>query len=345
MKKIISLLLIALIILTAFAGCGSDLKYAVTVNDVGVTDGVYTYYMDYVLTHKDEFSLDGESLEGDIEEAVATLVKKYVAVNSLWAELETNMTYDLRNDAAVETDERWDLFGKYYESIGVTKQDLYKIEKSETYKTALTNYYYGESSKINPVKTSTLKAAFSKKYIGVKIIAASLTTVDALGNTVKLTGTALTNIQRYFDSMESKANSGEDIDELYAKYNASNDLIGTDGLAIYIFTKDNTQYGTDFFTKVSKLKNNKATVIENDDTIYLVYRVDISGDDYEYFMTYKNDVLLDLYQSKIDKLIDERCKDYEVEEKSRTVRKIYKNLTETLQTEDATEQTTEQTTA
>ncbi len=326
MKKVISILLIALIILTAFAGCGSDLKYAVSVNDVGVTDGVYTYYMDYVLTHRSEFSLEDECLEGDVRDAVTQLIKKYVAVNSLWAELETNMTYDLRDDAAAETDERWDLFGKYYESIGVTKQDLYKIVKSETYKTALTNYYYGESSEIHPVKTATLKAAFSKKYVGVKIIAASLTTVDALGGTVKLSGTALTSIERYFESMQTKANSGADIDELYSQYNASNDLIGTDGLDIYIFTKDNTQYGTDFFAKVSKLKNNKATVIENDDTIYLVYRVDISSDDYEYFMTYKNDVLLELYQSKIDALIDERGKDYEVEEKSRTVRKIYKKL-------------------
>lgn len=336
MKRIISLALIIMLILTAFAGCGSNLKYAINVGGVDVTEGVYTYYLDYALTHKSELSLDEDALEDDIEDAAAELVKKYVAVNSLWAELETNMGYDLRNDAAVDADERWDLFGKYYESIGITKQDLYKIVKSETYVTALTKYYYGEDSEISPIKTKTLKAAFSKKYVGVKIIAASLTTVDTLGNTVKLTGTSLTSIQRYFDSMEAKANSGADIDELYAEYNTSHDLIGTDGLDIYIFTKESTQYGSDFFKKVSKLDNNKATVIENDDTIYLVYRVDISSDDYEYFMTYKNDVLLELYKDKIDALIEKRCADYEVEEKSRRVKKIYNRLTK-----NSTQETTE----
>lgn len=325
-KRLISIALIAVLILTMFTGCGSNLKYAATIGNVKVTEGIYKYYTDYVLNHLSEFSLDSESLEGDIEEVVTELVKKYVALNSLWAELKINMTYDLRNSAANEADERWDLFGKYYENIGITKQDIYKIVKNETYRTALTNYYYGENSKINPIKTETLKAAFSKKYIGVKIIAASLTTVDALGGTVKLKGTALTSIQRYFENMKSKANNGSDIEQLYASYNASNDLIGTEGLDTYVFTENNTQYGEDFFKTVSKLKLNKATVIENDDTIYLVYRVDITSNDYEYFMTYKNDILVELYKSKIDALIEERCKDLEVDEKSRTVRNIYKQM-------------------
>lgn len=325
-KRLISLALIAAAVLMTFTGCGSRLKYAATVGGVRVTDGVYRYYTDYVLSHPEEFSLDSESLEGDIEETVAGLIKKYVAINSLWADLKINMTYDLRSDAANETDERWDLFGKYYKSVGITKQDLYKIVKSETYRTALTNYYYGEDSKISPIKTETLKAAFSKKYVGVKIIAASLTTVDALGGTVKLTGTALSSIKNYFNSMKSLANNGADIETLYTNYNNSHDLIGTEGLDTYVFTENNTQYGANFFTTVSKLKFNKATVIENDDTIYLVYRVDITSDEYEYFMTYKNDILVELYRSKIDALIDKRCADYEFDGKSRTMKKIYKQL-------------------
>lgn len=327
-KRLISLALIAAVVLLTFTGCGSGLKYAATVGGVKVTDGVYRYYMDYVLSHPEEFSLDSESLEGDIEDTVSVLVKKYVAINSLWADLGINMTYDLRNDASSETDERWDIFGKYYESVGITKQDLYKIVKSETYRTALTNYYYGEESKISPIKTSTLKAAFSKKYVGVKIIAASLTTVDALGGTVKLKGTALTRIRNYFNSMKSLANNGADIETLYTNYNNSHDLIGTEGLDTYVFTENNTQYGANFFSTVSKLKFNKATVIENDDTIYLVYRVDIASDEYEYFMLYKNDILVDLYKAKIDALIDKRCADYEFDGKSRTVRKIYKQLSQ-----------------
>lgn len=326
MKRLILILITASLLLVGLTGCGSQLKYAASVGDVKVTDGVYRYYMDYVLNRKDEFSLDDESLEGDVEEAVDELVKKYVAINSLWADLGINMTYNLRSDAAQEADKRWDIFGKYYENIGVSKQDLYKIVKSETYRTALINYYYGEDSEIKPVKTETLKAAFSKKYVGVKVIAASLMTTDALGGTVKLSGTALTSIQRYFTSMETKANNGSDIDELYSSYNSSHNLIGTEGLDTYVFTENNTQYGTDFFKKVSKLENNHALVIENDDTIYLIYRVDITGEDYEYFMMYKNDILEELYGGKIDELVEERCKDLEVEEKSRTVEKIYKEL-------------------
>lgn len=339
-KRLISLALAVSLILLAFTGCGSELKYAATiVSDAGtatkVTEGVYRYYMDYVLTHPEEFSLDSESLEGDVQEAVLGLVKKYVAVNSLWADLKTDMTYDLRDNAANETDDMWDIFGKYYESIGVTKQDLYKIVKSNTYRTALTVYYYGEDSKISPVKTETLKAAFSKRYVGVKIIAASLTTEDALGRTVKLTGTSLSNIRNYFNMMKSKANSGADIETLYTNYNTSHDLIGTEGLDTYVFTQNNTQYGANFFSTVSKLKFNKAEVIENSDTIYLVYRVDITSDEYEYFMRYKNDILVDLYRSKIDAMIDNRCKEYTAEEKSRAARKIYKQISKAIDAKSA----------
>ncbi len=328
-KRLISLILSVTAIMLTLVSCSSSKKAAVNISGAEITDGIYTYYYDYVFSNREKTGLAQEAGEKEITEKTVELLKEYVAVNTMAEKLGVSLSYTLKAQAASETDSRWDLFGNYYSEIGVTKQDLNKVLTSNALKSALLDYYYGEDSKISPTSSSDLKNAFAKKYIGINVIAASLTTTDALGNTVPLDKYELDNIRNVFANMRSRLNYGADIDSVYSDYITNLDLVGTQSPETYVVTPSSVGYGEDFFKKISSLNYRTATVMEYEDTIYLFYRIDISGDEAGYFVTYKSDILEDLCLSKLREKISAQTEKYEtVKEHSRTTAKIRKTVNE-----------------
>ena len=322
-KRIIALIMTLILILLTFSGCSSSQKPALNISKAEVTPGVYTYFYDYVYSNRKSFKIKGDDIEKEVHEKAVELIKEYIAVNTMAEKLGVSLSYTLRAQTASKTDSRWDLFGKYYSSIGMTKQDLCKIITNSALKSALLEYYYGENSKKNPTSTQELKNAFVEKYIGVNIIAASLTTTDALGSTVPMDTYELSNIRNMFYTMRDKLNGGADIDSVYSDYITTLDLIGTQSLDIYVITESSVGYGENFFAQVSALRYKTAVVIEYEDTIYLAYRIDISDDDLGYFMNYKSDILEQLCMSKLDKKIASQADEYElIKEHTAVTRKI-----------------------
>lgn len=336
MKRRITALLMSLLIVFTLTSCSSSKRYPVNISGAEISEGIYTYYYDYVLSNKDKTSknesetsaeevTDETSAEDEkvLIEKTLDLIKEYVAVNTLADSLGVSLSYTLKAQAASETDSRWDLFGRYYSSIGLTKQDLGKILTNKALKSALLDYYYGEDSKKKPTSSETLREAFAKKYVGINVIAASLTTTDTLGNTVPLEQYELSDIRMMFENMKIRLNSGADIDSVYSDYITTLDLIGTQSLETYLMSEESVGYGENFFSQISSLGYKTALVFEYEDTIYLAYRVDISCDEAGYFVTYKNEILEDLCLSKLEKIISAEAEKYElIKEHSSVTRKI-----------------------
>ena len=311
-KRLFIFALTAVLVMMTFVSCSSSQGVAVNISGAEISEGIYTYFYDYVLSNKDELGLEEADGSKKAEDETVRLLKEYVAVNSMSERLGISLSYTLKAQTADDTDSRWELFGKYYSSIGMTKQDLNKILTNKALKSALVDYYYGEDSKIKPTSTEELKNEFTKKYIGIKVIAASLTTTDTMGNTVALDNYELSNIRNMFQTMRDRLNGGTDIDSVYSAYITNLDLIGTQSLETYVMTESSVGYGEDFFSKISSLSYNTAAVIEDESTIYLAYRIDISGDDLGYFVTYKSDILEELCLSKLEKKISAEAEKYKL---------------------------------
>lgn len=313
-KRIIAVISAAVLIMLTLVSCSDSPKSVMNISGAQVTEGVYTYFYDYVCGNTKSLGIDLEAddAQKQLREKTVELLSSYVAVNSMAAKLKLPLSYTLRAQTAQETDSRWELYGRYYSSIGMTKQDLNKVLTSSALRSALLDYYYGEDSKIKPTKTESLKSEFVKKYVGVNVIAASLTTTDNLGNTVVLDTYELSSIRNVFNGMRERLNGGADISSVYSDYITNLDLIGTQSLETYVMTSSSVGFGDDFFSKISELSYNKAVVLEYEDTIYLAYRIDISSDDLGYFVTYKNDILEEMCMSKLEKKIASEAKKYVV---------------------------------
>lgn len=329
MKKRLTAILLSIAVILALSSCSSSRSIALNIEGAEITAGIYTYYYDYVSGNREKFGMSEEDDENSVIDKTNTLLKEYVAVNSISKKLGVSLSYDLKAQAANDTDSNWDIFGSYYSKIGVTKQDLNKVFVNSALKSALLDYYYGENSKVKPTKTEKLKEAFSEKYVGINVIAASLTTTDNLGNTVDIDQYELTNIRNVFSDMRDRLNGGTDIDSVYSDYITNLDLVGTQSLETYVMTESSVGYGEDFFGKISSLRYNTALVYEYEGSIYLFYRIDISSDELGYFVTYKNSILEELHLSDLEKKIGKEAEKYEItKEHSGVIKKIRKTVNE-----------------
>jgi len=276
-KKIISVILCLISALILLTGCSKN-ETAVNISGAMVTKGIYSYYLDYAAGNADNLKLDMNDYESSAKKKALELIKSYVAINSIFEKLNLSLSYSLKAQSASDTDSYWETFGVHYSKVGITKQDIAKIMENNCRKTALLNYYYGQDSKVNPTSKATLKKAFEKKYFGVKLIAAPLTTTDTMGNTISLDDDSLTEVRAKFSSLKTKLNYGKSFEDVYSEYNMGEDIIGTQNPETYILASSTKEYGKEFTQTASNLSYNEADTVEYEDTIYLIYRVNISSD-------------------------------------------------------------------
>lgn len=285
---------LAFIIMCSFVCCGKD-KSTVKINEYEVPAGVYNYYYN-------------ESKDKDNpEESAIEKCKEYIAVDILTKKAGTSLSTGRKNEAAEKTEKLWGMFASYYNSIGVTKQDIGKIQSCEMNKIQLLHYYYGKGSK-NEISVSQLKKEFDKAYVGFKAIEAELSKTDDMGDTVQLSAKEKSTLKKEMEAIAKRINSGSDADEENVTYNEKRGLIVTQELSLNIIKKDDPLYSEDFFKGVSELSYGKAAVIECGNSIYMVQRQRIDNDD-ETFSLYADDVLESMKMNKIQALIEKTAKD------------------------------------
>ncbi len=117
MKKIFSIAIIVAVIVSCFTACSST-GYPVAVEDMRFSEGEYAYCLS-ICKDKDK---------------AAELCKIYAATQKLMDDAGISLSANYKRVVAEEADSKWSIFSAYYETIGVTKQDItavltYEYEK------------------------------------------------------------------------------------------------------------------------------------------------------------------------------------------------------------------------
>lgn len=308
MKKALSLALLLTVIVSCFTGCVSG-GYPVAVEGSRVPGGVYTYFF---------------SESKSYEDTIATLTE-CVATENLMKKVGVSLSANYKRVVAEETDKKWSMFSAYYESIGVTKQDVTSALTYIYNKKELIDYYYGDKGK-KPVEESKLRSEFDKTYVGFKAIEASYLKLSDMGESVAISDTEKKALKKQFNSMAQSINMGTmTIDRANEKYNESIGLIVTQSLDTVLIKKGNVLYDDGFFSAIAKLKKGEAAVIESGNSVFLLQRQSIANDD-EYFYVYKNEMLEKLKTDDIDKKLAKESAEYNI----KTNRSLIKDIAETV---------------
>ncbi len=293
MKKVISLLLIAVMLVTIFASCSAPAK--IKVNGVKINNEIYTYYENTL--EKDE--------NGDVsEDAIKSAISHYVTINSEFQNRGLSLDPDLKGELSNNVNDLWHLYGNYYTKIGVSKQTLYNIELSKEYESAILADYYSEDGE-SPVTEAELKAYFKENYIGINFSTGYLFNVDENGENAPMTDEQKNSVIASYNSVATLINEGTLIEEAIVSLGEDADY---HNVLINAFSDGTFPAG--FFAEVKKIEVGKASAVAIGEYIFLVQRIDAFDSTYKYYDNNRTDCLHKMKGEEFNKLVSEWSKNY-----------------------------------
>lgn len=273
LKKCISLGFCVLLCVCALTSCAP--RGTLTVNGTRIDKGIVRYFTD--AARQEQPDADAQTLEAAAHQKIAA----YVAINSAFAERGLQLTTGEKSKVSQNVNAKWRLFGTYYTELGVSKQDLMKIETSQGYKDAVLADYYGVDGD-EPIAEDTLRRYFAENYIAFQSVTGFLTTADNNGDSVPLSDTEKQRLLTVFENSASAVNAGGTVAEQTAKL--ENVTANTETV---VLARDNTQYPTDFFTQVTAMENGTAKAFVLGDYIFLVQRENLTDESRNLFSEYR----------------------------------------------------------
>ena len=298
-KPLAALLLLALLV--CLSACKARETPVLTVDGVPVSAGVYQYYLHDALRHPAQYGLE-DGNEDAAKAQAERCCRQLVALDTYLKENKIVVRADLKRDAASQVEGQWALFGAHYRELGMTKPDLTRILMFDAQKKQLLQTLFGTGGK-QEVALKTLKESFSKLYVGFKAFEGALTKQNEQGETVELTKAEQKALKESFRQMANRANSGTDLDALFAEYSETQGLVVTSPLSVSIMKDGDPMYDADFFSRVSALKPGETGVIESTGSLYLLQRVDITASDDDAFEAYRDEVLYREKMADVEKQV------------------------------------------
>ena len=314
MKKVISLILCALVCLGTLCSCSASKKIVLTIGEAQIDSEVFSYFFSQVYSAVE--SSGGNLLAKD--EMVAQAVDKcceYVSATTQFNALQLSLDTDAKMRVAKSTEDEWMLYGGYYSDIGISKQTVAKIYEVNEYRTQLLVHYFGEGSEYE-VTEDEIAYYFDRTYVEFKAINGYFTTIDENGDSVLLSEDEMLAIRNDFEDKRSKLESGETFADI-------ND--GVDVESTYIAVS-NPAYPEGFLEKVAELEYDKPAVIETDEYIFLVVRSDAKKGDDNYYKTYRTKYIEDLRGEMLTDMLVASAEDYSMTKNDDDLLKIAEDI-------------------
>lgn len=271
------------VLMLFLCACGSAHTPALVVDGVPVSQGVYTWFLRDALR-------DGSQNEAGAAALAEANCRRLVALDNYCRQHKIAVRTDLKSAAAERTRGEWALFRTQYLARGITKPDLTRIHTFEAQKKQLVQTIYGPGGK-HEVSENVLRESFVRLYVGFRAFEGARTTRGADGETIPLDEAAQKDLLAQFQAMADRANSGVDLDALYAEYCETQGLIVTSPLAVSLMKNGDPMYDDGFFDAVQKLALGSTGVIQTAGSVYLLQRVAIDKSDEDAFAARRDEVL------------------------------------------------------
>ncbi len=294
MKKLISLILVAIMVLSLASCTISKVK----VNGTKIDNEIYTYFE--LLAEKGE---DGEASEN----AILNEISRYVAINSEFHNRGLALDSNIKAEVSAHVNDLWHLYGSFYEENGISKQTIYKIELSSAYKDVLLTDYYAEDGD-KPVTEEEIKKYFEDNYAAIRYVTGYLFNVDDNGISTAMSTAEKDKITNSFKSVAEMVSEGSSVEEAVGSLGENTEVRDT---VINAFSDGTFPEG--FWNAVKGVEKGKTEVIAVGDYIFLVNRVDIFSEEYGYYNTYRTDCLKKMKGEEFSAVVDTWAENYKAE--------------------------------
>lgn len=279
-----------------FSGCTVfNTEPAMTINGVGISDDVFTYFLDCAAV-----DLGTNAPYKSLCETAKSYAAAYFKTNTLAHSQNISLSTAEKAGVSEKVDAYWRIYSQYYTKIGITRETLTKVFTADAYKDALLIHYYGAGGE-NEIPVTRLYAQFRTNYIVFQSITGYFKQTDQNGQTVVTDENESEALVLKFQNAAAMINAGEQNMEQAAEFLAESGYQSS--VQTVVLHKDDTSYPNGFFKKVQSLDARKASVIGTTDYIFLVLRGDADSNS-EYFKDKKTEMIKNIVGTEINQKID-----------------------------------------
>ena len=319
MKKIISILLILVITLTALSSCNTEkeeeITYPITVSGVPIDSEIFSYFLDSVWNNAEA----GGSKDGRINEATYMCIR-YVAVNSTFSayglSLDDSDVVSISENANV----LWNMFGAYYENIGVSKQTYIKIKTYEAYIEKLREAFFDKGG-TDEISDAVLRGVLQENYVAFKFVRTPTINVDVYGHETAFTEDDIAKLNKVFNTAVSSVASSYGIDKAY-------DIIAKEfplserSFETKVIDRNDHELSEAFFNEVKNQTDGTVNVFQYGGFVYLVYKVNVLNEAI-IFSDLRDDCLKIISEEPLQSKINIMCNAYQSVRDTTLVKNIY----------------------
>lgn len=273
MKRVLSIIMVLITAACIFSSCTPQEKeeYPLTVNGTPIDGEIFRYYLDAVWDSEEA----GGTRDGRTTEATYKCIR-YVAVNSTF----TAYALELSDAEKVEISERanvlWNMFGAYYESIGVSKQTYIKILTNEAYIEKLRLNFFDKGG-TDEISDAVLRGVLKENYVAFRYVRTPLKTTDVYGNEIPFTEEELNKLTSLYNSSVNSVAASYGVEKAYSEIAASFPLTEQSYENVVIDSNDH-EFSSVFYNTVKEMTDGTAKVFQYGENLYLVYKINIVND-------------------------------------------------------------------
>lgn len=302
-RKITAILLCAVMAALLFTACHKKDEIAVTIGDYKFTAGYYACALVYADTEarrkvSEEFEeagkdtedidymkqkVEGEEFEKWVKNKAIDILKETAGYMALCKENKFELSDSEKQTAENYVKNYWDSYGysEMFVNNGVSRETFLKFSTESYYAQVYFDHVYGAEG-TNPVSEEDIKKALEENFVLANKLEISKTdgTEEEIAERTEMAKTYL-----------ERLNNGTPFSEVYVAYdellgNSPRDISEGDGEttpkdpnAELLGDKD-SDYASDYYEEIRDMAVGENKIIENDDVIVLVHKLDIMEDGY-----------------------------------------------------------------
>ncbi len=296
--KAICIFTVACLCFLSLCSCNTE-DYALTVNSVKVSKGVFGYYLSVAVNSP------GFKDIHDKENLASKLCAEYVAGNKLIEKYGIELSAKEKVVVSSELKTNWQLYSSFYEKYSVSKQTLCLMLEYESLIDRLVETVYSETGD-KPLENEEILSFFNSHYAVAKVMftpfTAEMTQDDIKAITDKYT--AMANAVRAGGDFSSAA-------QLYPDLSEYED-------AEHIVSSFDSSYPKDFFKNVAQTKVGETHTLRYKNGIYLVKKSDSSP----FFELYKSECIVKMKKSEVLSELQHTAQNSNIEFNTRIISQI-----------------------
>lgn len=320
MKKILSALLSILIISLSLASCNTrqEQVYPVTVNGTPIDSEIFSYFLDSTWNTAEALG----TRDGRITQATYMCIR-YVAVNSTFTAYGLSLTDDEKVNISDTANVLWNMFGKYYEGIGVSKQTFLKIKTYEAYIEKLRTAFYDKGG-TDEISDAVLRGILQENFVAFRYVRTPLKNIDVYGNESELSAEDVNLLNSVYNTAAGQVTTSYGIDNAYNTIVKSFPL-SERSFETKVIDRNDNEFPAVFYDTVKAQTENTVKIFQYGDSVYLVYKVNILAEGV-IFSDLREECLRIVSEEPLQSKINIMCNAYQSVRDTATVKDIYERV-------------------